>query len=53
MLEDDKTKFVLENLLCQIDAVTKHPFLSFVAYLKIYGGTKRTQNLCAGDQIQF
>ena len=56
LLEDDKTEFVLEGLVCQIDTVTKYPFLSFVAYDDIYAlfeGTKRTQNLRAGDQIQF
>ena len=56
LLEDDKTEFVLGKLVCQIDTVTKYPFLSFVAYDDIYAlfeGTKRTKNLRAGDQIQF
>ena len=42
--------------MCQIDTVTKWPFLAFVAYVEIYaffGGTKWTQNLRAGDQIRF
>ena len=54
LLEDHKTEFVQENIVCQSDTVTKYPFLSFVVYVKIYaffGGTKRTQNLHAGDQI--
>ena len=41
---------------CQINTVTKYPYLSFVEYVKIYAlfeGTEQTQNLCAGDQIQF
>ena len=56
LLEDHKTEFVQENIVCQIDTVTKYPFLSFVAYVQIYvlfGGTKWTQNLRAGDQIRF
>ena len=36
LLEDDKTEFVLENIVCQIDTVTKYPFLSFVAYVEIH-----------------
>ena len=53
-MEDDKT--VLENIVCKIDTVAKYPFLLFVAYVKIFaliGGAKWTQNLRAGDQIQF
>ena len=48
----NKTEFVMENLVCQIDSVTKYPLLSFVAYVKIYalfGGDQTDQkSVCGG-----
>ena len=48
---DNKTEFVMENLVCQIDSVTKYPLLSFVAYVKIYalfGGDQTDQKSACG-----
>ena len=39
----------MENLVCQINSVTKYPFLSFVAYVEIYalfGGGANVPKIC-------
>ena len=52
LLEDRKTEFVQENIVCQIDTVTKYPFLPFVAYVQIYvlfwGDQTDPKSACGG-----
>ena len=42
----------MENLVCQIDSVTKYPFLSFLAYVEIYalfgGAQTDPKSACGG-----
>ena len=57
LLEDDKIKFVLENIVCQIDTVTKYQFLSFVAYIskftRFLGGPNGPKICMQGTTFDF